>query len=175
MKVRVDTKQLFLKERTELVKKATVAGTRLVANEYRDELKKNFIDASRGSAYDAVSQIPIDGKGSITNHLVVSDKTMPAYFTVGPKLGGMATSAGGSNFKTYEDIFRYNEDGTGIGDPWTFRLKEGRANASPDGYWTTYGIKPKKFFAKTYRTYTSGKLQLSSEIKVRPLIEGVLD
>lgn len=177
MYVRIDTSQLKFNQTLMKLEVATNYGTRKVAEGYRDRVKENFIEASRGSRYEAKSFGKVGGKGSITHAMVVSEKALPGFFTVGPKQGGMNTSGGSNpNYLSYDTILRYNEEGTGQGEPWTFKLKGQRQSASgTDGYWTTYGIKPKRFFEKTYREYSSGRLKSSSELHIRPLIKGVLD
>lgn len=178
MKIQVDTSQLRFDERTEKIRVMTNQGTRKISERYRDRLKENFISASAGSSYEAKASISVGSSKSITHALVVSDSQLPSMYTVGPKLGGMNTSGGENpNYKSYETILGYNEKGTINGKQWKFKLLPNRAGAASDsgGYWTTRGIKPKKFFEKTYREYSSGKLDIDTKFIMKPLVDRGLD
>lgn len=178
MKIIVETGQLRFNERLEEMEVASNYGTRVISERYRDRLKDNFIDASKGSQYEAVASFPLGSAKSITRALVVSETQLPSQYTVGAQLGGMNTSGGSNkNFLTYETIFKYNEEGTINGRKWKFKMLPNRAGAASDsgGYWTTRGIKPKRFFEKTYKEYQGGKLQVDTNIIMKPLIDRGLD
>lgn len=167
MRFKVQMKQPDYDKRIKGIKTASTTGTRKVAERYRDELKKNFQEASYHTDYPGL----MGSSKSITHGLVVSDKGQPDYFTVGPKKGSMKTSGSESgNMLSYETIFKYLEEGTGARDYWTFKLTPNREHLSPNGYWTTKGLEPKRFMEKTYDEYSNKLLRRDAKELVEPEI-----
>lgn len=167
MRVKVKMNQPDFDKRIDGIKTASTTGTRKVAERYRDRLKENFQKTSYDTDYRGMK----GNDKSITHGLVVSSAHSDDYFTVGPKKGSMKTSGSESgNMLPYTTIFKYLEEGTGQGDYWTFKLTPNRQHLSEDGFWTTKGLKPKRFMEKTYQEYQSTLLARDSKELVEPEI-----
>lgn len=172
LKIKVDTREFNLQKAIPKVDKISRTGTRRIAEEYRDTMKKNFRDESYRTAYGSRSRLNQNNPKSLSNFLVVSDKIGgDDYYTVGPKIGSMNTSNSSyPNVRTYTEIFQFQEQGYS-GEPYVFGLREDRAGASPTGVWAISYRKPKEFANKTWKQYQTGKLEKETRQFIQPLLD----
>lgn len=170
----MDTSQMRVGETIVRVDKASKAGTRRVADKYRDRLKDNYKKEIHRTAYGSKAVHSKDSPKSMANFLVTSERTGMDAYVIGPQLGGMYTSAdedgNPSNYRTYEEIFQFQIKG--FSGKKRFRLRQDRQGASDDGgFWTVTNVAPKKFADTTFNEYRRGLLERDTRLLVTPILE----
>ena len=123
------------------VQTISATGMRKLADDLRDKMRDAYERSIHQTEYGTVAT----GAPSLSNFIVTSPKWSPAgIYTVGAKEGKF-------HGKTYDEVFRYMDEGTGIyrggNELWAFPLWSDRAAASPNGYWVTQGQPSKKFIS----------------------------
>lgn len=166
MKILIDATQLALDKELNKMVETTKKGAQEAAETIRDEARDNYVKMVHRTEYGKHSAInAATSQRSLKHAIVVRPNRSRTEFLVAPKKGGMNT---GTKVTSYEDILGFIHDGTGktSGKAWTFKLPWGRTTASPTGYWTTRGHKPKPFMVETSKRVDTNQWNRVVEVSV---------